>query len=81
MKSRSQYEIAPAHLRLEPDIEIVLRVKTSIEGLLAALAGITLKFKGSDVFLTGKPLLFSQAWDDDIPNAGEEYSGMRLANE
>jgi hypothetical protein len=53
VKSRSQYEIAPAHLRLEPDTEIVLRVKTSIEGLLGALAGIILKFKGIGRFFDG----------------------------
>ena len=37
--------------------------------------------RGLDVFLTGKrPLIFTGV-GDDIPNAEEEYSGMRLSNE
>jgi hypothetical protein len=33
--------------------------------------------RGLDVFLTGKRLLIFTSVGDDIPNAEEEYSGMR----
>jgi hypothetical protein len=93
VKSRSQYEIALVRQRFELDTAAMLAKSIAstencfcasekpIEGLLGALAKITPHSRGLDVFLTGKrPLIFTGV-GDDIPNAEEEYSGMRLTNE
>ena len=72
----------PCSLKASRPQKIVFaQVKKPIEGLLGVWAGIILQFKEIGRFFDGQaPFIFTGV-GDNIPDAEEEYSGMRLSNE